>query len=174
MRPSLCRAICRVAAHVVAPRLGGRSGRRPRYQKGHPLGCLVRWHWTGLLRESPAACCGGRLCRPPGLRRRTRHAPCGWQAQSPGPRQQTAALMAPPGQARQSHRVARAGRRVYCGLGPGGCQSPSHGKRPQALALGEEAHARGPPPAPDLRLALEPHPMLPGLRDTSPACHGRG
>ena len=74
----------------------------------------------------------------------------------------------------QSHQVARASRRVHCGLGPGGCQSPSHGERPQALALGEGAHARGPPPVPDLRLALEPHPVLQGLRHASPACHGHG
>ena len=71
-------------------------------------------------------------------------------------------------------RLARAGRRVYCGLGPGGCQSPSHEERSQALALGEEAHTRGLPPVPNLCFALEPHPVLPGLRDAGPACHRRG
>ena len=37
------------------------------------------------VRESPAACCGGRIGCPPGLRRSAGHAPCWRQAQGLGP-----------------------------------------------------------------------------------------
>ena len=68
----------------------------------------------------------------------------------------------------------RAGCRVHCGLGFGGCQSPPHGERSLALALGGGAHARGLPLVPELRFALEPDLDFQGLRHSCPARHRCG